>query len=98
MEYVLPAQYAAAGAAEGGDAGEGIDIVGWSSSTAAPAEQQVLALSGLCPVSLAGSVAAAGAWSGQAGEGEGGSDAAAAGAGEKLLVGRFARPEHGLIR
>jgi hypothetical protein len=93
MEYVPAARSAAAAEAwEGDEAGAGIDIFGCGDSTAAAAaEQHVLALSGMCPVSLASSMAAGAA----AVSAVDSSDAAAE---ERLLVGRFARPEHGMIR
>lgn len=92
MEYVAAARAAAAAEAlEGDEAGAGIDIFGCCDSTAAAAaEQHVLTLSGMCPVSLASSVAAGAA----AVSAVDGSDAAE----ERLLVGSFARPEHGMIR
>jgi hypothetical protein len=94
MEYVAAARAAAAAEAlEGDEAGAGIDIFGCGDSTAAAAaaaEQHVLTLSGMCPVSLASSVAAGAA----AVSAVDSSDAAE----ERLLVGSFARPEHGMIR
>lgn len=61
----------------------------------AAAEQQVLALSGMCPVSLASSVAAGSSASGGgAAEGETSADQETL----RLLVGQMARPECGAIR
>lgn len=96
MEFVPSAAAAASLAGEEAGGGYGLDIVGDTRRSAAglqvQAEPQALSLSGMCPVSIAGSVAA-----GRAAAAAG--DAEAVAAGEwVLLLGRLARPEFGMLR
>jgi hypothetical protein len=89
MEYVPSA--AATAAAE--EAGDGLDIVGGPGGLQQlQQEQQVLALAGMCPVSIAGRMAP-----GAAAAGVSCTDADLA-AGEQPLVGHMAQPELGMIR
>jgi hypothetical protein len=93
MEYVPSAAVAAAAAATAAEeAGDGLDIVGRPGGLdELQQEQQVLALAGMCPVSVAGSMAAGAAAAGVSA----GADSAA---GEQPLLGQMAQLELGMIR
>lgn len=95
MEFVPSVAAAVSLAGEEAGGGYRLDIVGDTPRSAAglqvQAEPQALALSGMCPVSIAGSVAA--------GRAAAAGDAEAAAGGERvLLLGSLARPEFGMLR
>lgn len=93
MEYLPSAAVATATAAAAAEeAGEGLDIVGGAGGVnELQQEQQVLALAGMCPVSIAGSMAAGAAAAGV-------SVGAEPAAGEQPVLGHMAQPELGMIR